>query len=1092
MMKDGPIQSHEENMNGGVELTASQYHFDGRVLSSYEVHNNPGTPYTNFPTLTKYVFDKVGRVKGIAKKLNTTATSFTSSTSVPGSQEDIQGYKQLAAYKYNELGRRTTKILSPDFNSGQGLETIIYDYNMRGWLTGINKAYALNNSASSQWDHYFGLYIGYDNRDGNFAAAQLNGQITGVQWKSQGDNIQRKYDYQYDAANRLTKADFKQFDGGAWSNATMNFSVRGFDSDNNYGLKYDENGNLQGMVQEGYKLGNTGSNPVDALRYNYLAHSNRLAKVTDDVTDPNTKLGDFKDGTNTTTDDYTYDVNGNTINDLNRNIGADGVATQGVAYNYMNLPELINLPGKGTIKYLYAASGAKLQKIVTDATQNKVVTTTYMGAFIYESITVNGTAGTVELQSIVHEEGRIRVITPYSNASDPANFIGGGIPLPGGKQGVFDYFIKDHLSNIRATITEEINKASSVLTMETADAARKQYEEALFGNPGTTNEVATTRVGRSDWGMDWTLNTSQQASKLQATGGTTKVGPNVLLKVMAGDKISARVDYFYKVNPNDGGGSNGLNALLQSLLQALSGGKASPAAKDGAIGIGNNLGGTVPLQDLYNSQPTSGITTAPKAYLNYIFFDEQMKYVGQTSGFKRVETAGDVGANLLMPELKAPKNGYVYVYLSNESAEPVYFDNFAVSHQKSALIAEDHYYPYGLRIASISAKALASTLNPNAVSYGYQGSFAEELNDFDLGYNEFMLRTYDPQIGRWTGADPFDEFASPYVGMGNDPISRVDPTGGFTGMMAGMTALGRAAFFTGAGAIVGGIVGGIAGDGLKGMAIGATIGLGASFAGGMSTLQMATTMGASFAVGLVSAQAPFSTSLLAMQFIGNIINPPITVHTNVGTYTVYRPTLGSMTHEDIMKELNKRNPFKKVGRFRGSILKRAFLTIVLTLTPMPNTPRCCTNDVCGSGIKSCDWRKILNIKNGSQPLEIYTDNPSQLPDWYIQEVYERILEGRSTENDKTLLPEVNRRLGRQGEPKLSPKYKPPTNPPQLPPDELPTGLELRVMRPTLSYPNGYWVLEKPMPQGGSQKINPRTMKPGPEWDTHIPLPANYY
>ena len=115
-----------------------------------------------------------------------------------------------------------------------------------------------------------------------------------------------------------------------------------------------------------------------------------------------------------------------------------------------------------------------------------------------------------------------------------------------------------------------------------------------------------------------------------------------------------------------------------------------------------------------------------------------------------------------MPELKAPKNGYVYVYLSNESAEPVYFDNFAVSHQKSALIAEDHYYPYGLRIASISAKALASTLNPNAVSYGYQGSFADELNDFDLGYNEFMLRTYRPQVGRWIiGADPFDEFAYP-------------------------------------------------------------------------------------------------------------------------------------------------------------------------------------------------------------------------------------------------------------------------------------------------------------------------------------------
>jgi hypothetical protein len=37
---------------------------------------------------------------------------------------------------------------------------------------------------------------------------------------------------------------------------------------------------------------------------------------------------------------------------------------------------------------------------------------------------------------------------------------------------------------------------------------------------------------------------------------------------------------------------------------------------------------------------------------------------------------------------------------------------------------------------------------------------------------------YDAQIGRWTGADPYDQTASPHVGMGNDPINNVDPDGG--------------------------------------------------------------------------------------------------------------------------------------------------------------------------------------------------------------------------------------------------------------------------------------------------------------------------
>jgi RHS repeat-associated protein len=53
---------------------------------------------------------------------------------------------------------------------------------------------------------------------------------------------------------------------------------------------------------------------------------------------------------------------------------------------------------------------------------------------------------------------------------------------------------------------------------------------------------------------------------------------------------------------------------------------------------------------------------------------------------------------------------------------------------------------------------VASSLNPKAVSYGFQGSFSEEVNDFELNYNEFGLRTYDPQIGRWTTPDPYDEF----------------------------------------------------------------------------------------------------------------------------------------------------------------------------------------------------------------------------------------------------------------------------------------------------------------------------------------------
>jgi len=103
----------------------------------------------------------------------------------------------------------------------------------------------------------------------------------------------------------------------------------------------------------------------------------------------------------------------------------------------------------------------------------------------------------------------------------------------------------------------------------------------------------------------------------------------------------------------------------------------------------------------------------------------------------------------------------------------VFFDNLQVIHTRGAMLEETHYYPYGMKMAGISAKAFSALHNP----YQYQGDYSEF--DETTGWNDFYLRSYDAQTGRFNGADPYDQFASPYTGMGNNPVNGTDPSGGF-------------------------------------------------------------------------------------------------------------------------------------------------------------------------------------------------------------------------------------------------------------------------------------------------------------------------
>jgi RHS repeat-associated protein len=196
-----------------------------------------------------------------------------------------------------------------------------------------------------------------------------------------------------------------------------------------------------------------------------------------------------------------------------------------------------------------------------------------------------------------------------------------------------------------------------------------------------------------------------------------------------------------------------------------------------SAGIHANPGGIVagavqPGSALLNFLGQAPVDPAlPKAGLNILFFDERFNFV--SAEFRQIEQEGDQCQPLVLAGIQAPQNGYAIVFVSNhQQNSTVLFDDLVVNHQRGQLLQEDHYYPDGLKMASICARAFSKGYN----AYGFQGAFSEE--EEESGYNEFDLRLYDPQIGRWISADPYDEFASPYVGMGGDPVNFTDKDGG--------------------------------------------------------------------------------------------------------------------------------------------------------------------------------------------------------------------------------------------------------------------------------------------------------------------------
>lgn len=731
-----------------------QYSFTGQVVSDFiRYHDLPTSdkPVTTITAHHEYDMQNGGRLKWTRHFI------------------DCMAFIDIAKYTYDDLGRVITK-------SQGGVEVQNYDYNIRGQLTGINRSYVY--SPCSVPNVTFGCILDYDF---GFTEPRVDGKISGMIWRgADHTSPMRAYGYEYEPAGRLINAEFRQYcDPGlntiscpppsvltqTWNKNHTDFTVSN--------IKYDYNGNLLEMFQQGTTA--TGPVAMDQLFYGYTPNTDQLANVTDYIA-TDFHLGDFVDVTGEG-NDYTYDADGNLTHDRNKHITT-------ITNNEMDQPLAVTFDDGSTITNTYTADGTLITKTIAPASA-AATTYHYWGPFVYSSAS---TAGPFSLQYLLHDEGRARY-----NAS--TGYF------------TYDYFVKDHLGNVRTVVTgNQTNEivgttfaygdvhsgGDSTGVDSTGGSSGGAFDSTAFGMgvPGAidtnttqdylaTHEIAMGGIESAvftnidsvrDYKPASIDSADMMAARLDAGDPSHTIGTAIMLKVMAGDQFDFSAQSYWDAS-DSGTSTISSSTLLSSIISTLT------CAQNG-VAIGDNTA-TQLVSDAFTPdnfalyQAMIDSTTnpdVPQTYIYYMMFDEYMNLIPDQSGAVQI---GATPGGWMPISSGGPhtvgSSGYLAVFVGTASVGTTWVDVIHVGLSSGPLIQEQHYYPFGLTINEGESSSAVRN------KFKYQGK--ELYDDIKLNLYDFTARQYDPQIGRFWGIDPASQFPSGYTGMGNDPSNMIDPTG---------------------------------------------------------------------------------------------------------------------------------------------------------------------------------------------------------------------------------------------------------------------------------------------------------------------------
>lgn len=443
------VQVQQENQFGEYDVTTNQYEFWGGIKKSVMEH------YLNASKKLKvvktYDYDHTGRLIAVHEQVN---------------DQDIVTVSRMG---YNQLGELTEKHLH--VKEDKAAQKIDYEYNIRGWLRGINRDKSENDLFSMELYYIEAMDEGLDYTQ----EKQYNGNISGMSWEMSGDESlfpMHSYTFKYDNLNRLKHAYYEA------GNKEGLYPLEFRDRFNEGGIKYDENGNIEKLVRNGgYDIaGDIHYGPIDTLMYVYKEEgkSNQLACVDDKV---NIEGYGYNDK-GKEEPDFLYDGNGNLIKHQDKSIDT-------IYYNYLNLPQKIVFENNDSIVYLYDAGGVKHMKAYYSV-QNQNNTEHYIGGIIYQIDTTGQVPQMKDLKYMMNEEGRI-------SQRSAGKFV-------------HEYFIKDHLGNTRV-LFGDYNQNDTIEQQEVLQQAHYYpFGMAFTGydlSSDTNKFLYNGKELQTDAGLDW-------------------------------------------------------------------------------------------------------------------------------------------------------------------------------------------------------------------------------------------------------------------------------------------------------------------------------------------------------------------------------------------------------------------------------------------------------------------------------------------------------------------------------------------------------------------------------------------------------------